>query len=90
MVGFGRYTYRYDSGHSGETLVVEFSPRKGDLSFYGLTTGAEAMLAQLGPHRTGKGCLYIKRLAAVDETVLCALIRSGVTEISTHWPVVKV
>ena len=89
MVGFGRYDYVYDSGHAGQSLVVGFAPRKAELSLYGLTVGATAgaLLARLGPHRLGKGCLYLRRLAAVDETVLRALIRAGLADTRARWPV---
>lgn len=89
MVGFGRYDYVYDSGHAGQSLVVGFAPRKAELSLYGLTVGATAgaLLARLGPHRLGKGSLYLRRLAAVDETVLRALIRAGVDDTRARWPV---
>jgi Domain of unknown function (DU1801) len=89
MVGFGRYEYRYDSGHGGESLVVGFSPRKAEMSLYGLTSGAETerLLPTLGPHRMGQSCLYIKRLDRVDARVLHALIRAGVTDCQSRWPV---
>ena len=89
MVGFGRYVYRYGSGHGGESLVVGFSPRRAELSLYGLTSGAEAdaLLPKLGPHRMGKACLYLKRLSAVDEGVLRGLILAGVKDLATRWPV---
>lgn len=89
MVGFGRYDYRCDSGTAGESLAVGFSPRKAELSLYGLSAGDRAadLLTRLGPHRSGKACLYIKRLAAVDEAVLASLIRAGLDELSTRWPV---
>lgn len=89
MVGFGRYEYRYASGHDGESLVVGFSPRKAELSLYGLTSGAEAegILPTLGPHRMGKSCLYIKRLDRVDTRVLGRLIRAGVADCQLRWPV---
>ena len=87
MVGFGRYEYRYDSGHGGESLVVGFSPRKAELSLYGLIAGTEVLLAKLGPHRAGKGCVYVKRLAAVDEAVLRAMIREGVADTTARWAV---
>ena len=90
MVGFGRYVYRYDSGHGGESLVVGFSPRMAELSLYGLIGVDDALLAQLGPHRAGKGCLYIRRLAEVDEAVLVGLIRAGVTALAARWPVMPV
>jgi hypothetical protein len=89
MVGFGRYEYRYDSGHGGESLAVGFSPRKAELSLYGLIGGreAEALMARLGPHRAGKGCLYLRRLSAVDEAVLREMIRAGLEDLGRRWPV---
>jgi Domain of unknown function (DU1801) len=86
IVGFGRYAYRYDSGQSGESLAVGFSPRKAELSLYGVTTGeAASLLPKLGPHQMGKACLYIKRLAAVDEAVLRGLIRAGLDDLGRRW-----
>jgi hypothetical protein len=89
QAGFGRYVYRYDSGHGGEGHVVGFSPRKPEISFYGLTSapGAAGLLERLGKHRMGKSCLYVKRLTAVDEGVLRAMIRAGVEETKARWPV---
>lgn len=89
MIGFGRYVYRYESGHGGESLVVGFSPRKAELSLYGLTSGAEAarLLPGLGPHRMGKSCLYVRRLDRVDTRTLGALILAGVADCRSRWPV---
>jgi len=89
IVGFGRYVYRYESGHGGESLATGFSPRKAELSLYGLIGGAEAeaLLPRLGPHRVGKGCLYVRRLAAIDEGVLRALIRAGRDGVEQRWEV---
>jgi hypothetical protein len=80
IVGFGTYRYRYASGREGEWPVVAFSPRKSDLTLYimpGFDCFAD-LLARLGPHRTGKACLYLKRLADVDLAVLRQLIEAGV------------
>jgi Domain of unknown function (DU1801) len=92
MVGFGRYVYRYESGHGGESFATGFSPRKAELSLYGLLGApeTEALLARLGPHRVGKGCLYVKRLAAVDEAVLRELIRAGLEDLGRKWEVAPV
>lgn len=89
MVGFGRYAYRYGSGHGGESLATGFSPRKAELSVYILPGLADfsALLSRLGPHRAGASCLYIRHLAAIDEGVLRALIRSGLDALARHWPV---
>jgi hypothetical protein len=68
IVGFGRYHYTYASGRSGDWMIVGFSPRKNDLTLYlmpGLEDQAER-LARLGRHKTGKSCLYLKKLADVD------------------------
>ena len=89
MVGFGRYVYRYDSGHGGESLATGFSPRKAELSIYLMPGGGDfgPLLARLGPHRMTKACLYIKRLAAVDESVLREVIRAGLEDLARQWPV---
>lgn len=89
IIGFGRYAYRYESGTSGESLAVGFSMRKAEISLYGLAVGpeAEALLPKLGPHRTGKACLYVKRLSTVDETVLSRLIRTGLAGLARRWPI---
>lgn len=92
MVGFGRYVYRYDSGHGGESLATGFSPRKAELSIY-LMAGGETlapMLTRLGPHRMAKACLYIKRLDAVDEGVLRELIRAGLEDLGRRWEILPV
>lgn len=80
IVGFGRYLYRYASGREGEWPVIGFSPRKNDLTLY-LMPGFEAqaaLMAKLGKHKTGKSCLYLKRLADVDQAVLEELITRSV------------
>ena len=80
LVGFGRYRYHYASGQGGDWPVVAFSPRKGDLSVY-LMSGFEGraeLLQRLGPHKTGKACLYLKRLAGLDLGVLQQLIADAV------------
>jgi len=76
IVGFGLYHYTYDSGRQGDMPLIGFSPRKAAMVLYGLgiSGGANPLLAKLGKHSTGKGCLYIKTLADVDQTVLAKLI----------------
>ena len=76
IVGFGRYRYTYASGHSGEWPIIGFSPRKNDLTLY-IMPGFDqqsALMAQLGKHKTGKSCLYLKRLSDVDRPTLQRLI----------------
>lgn len=76
IVGFGSYHYTYDSGREGDMPLICFSPRKAATVVYNMTgfTGAEALLAKLGKHTTGGGCLYIKKLADVDQKVLETMI----------------
>jgi Domain of unknown function (DU1801) len=80
IVGFDQYHYIYDSGREGDNLVVGFSPRKAANVLYGAIgfEGSEALLAKLGKHTTGKGCLYIKKLADVDLKVLETLLEKAV------------
>lgn len=78
IVGFGRYRYRYATGHGGEMCRMGFSPRKTALTLYmSHPDGRDALLARLGKHATGVGCLYIKRLADVDPAVLRELVAAS-------------
>lgn len=84
IVGFGKYRYRYESGREGEWPVIGFSPRKNDLTLY-VMPGFERfgdLMSRLGKHKTGKSCLYIKRLADLDLEVLRELIRLSVSEMA--------
>jgi hypothetical protein len=88
MVGFGRYHYTYASGRSGTWFVTGFAPRKRETTVY-IMPGFEpyaALLEQLGKHRLGKSCLYIKRLADVDMQVLETLIAQSVTDMAARYP----
>jgi len=81
IVGFGTHHYRYDSGHEGDAPLVGFSPRRAQLVIYlvgGYEERYQAALTKLGPHKTGKGCLYLKRLADVDQDALRELIDRSV------------
>lgn len=82
IVGFGTYHYKYESGREGDTVTVGFSARKQALTLYGVIFYDQgiAKLSQLGKHTTGKGCLYIKRLADIDEAVLTGMIRRAYQE----------
>ncbi len=76
-IGFGRQPYRTADGKEREWFAVGLAPRKAALTLYGLTYyGSNTdLLERLGPHTTGKGCLYVKRLDAVDRDVLTELVR---------------
>jgi hypothetical protein len=80
IVGFGSHHYKYESGREGDMPLVGFSPRKAAAVLYGVTGfgDSEALLAKLGKHTTGKGCVYIKKLSDVDRKVLEALIEKSV------------
>lgn len=77
IVGFGRYQYRYASGHQGTSALASFAPRKQHLVLYlagGFDDMYASLTAKLGPYKAGKGCLYLKRLSDVDLDVLRELI----------------
>jgi len=89
IIGYGRYAYTYDSGHSGETCATGFSPHKANLVVYILPGYADfdALLERLGKHKLGKACLYINRLSDIDLEILEQLIRAGLADLGTRWPV---
>jgi len=82
IVGFGTLHYKYESGREGDTCLVGFSSRKGDISVYGLGSAPrrEKLLARLGRHREGKGCLYLRSLGDIDAKVLEQLVVGAVAE----------
>lgn len=81
IIGFGKYHYKYASGHEGDNMIAGFSPRKQHLVLY-LGPGLEntALLARLGKHKATKGCLYVNKLADVDRDVLRELVAYSVAE----------
>jgi hypothetical protein len=88
IVGFGSYHYKYESGREGDTPLVGFSPRKAAAVLYGVTgsSDSDALLAKLGNHSTGKGCLYIKKLSDVDRKVLEAMVAKSVAAKRARHP----
>lgn len=88
IVGFGTYHYKYDSGREGDFFRAGFSPRKNALTLYimgGHKRHAELM-AQLGKYKTGKGCLYIKKLEDIDGAILRELIAASVEYMAEQYP----
>ena len=80
IVGYGQYHYQYASGREGDFMLTGFSPRKQALTVY-IISGFkpfDSMMKKLGKYKTGKSCLYIKRLSDVDEAVLARLISASV------------
>ncbi|MBD3668428.1 MAG: DUF1801 domain-containing protein [Kangiella sp.] len=77
MIGFGEYHYKYASGREGDWFLTGFAPRKQNISLY-IMAGFkryEELMGKLGKYKTGKSCLYINKLADVDEAVLKELIQ---------------
>jgi hypothetical protein len=94
IIGFGRYGYTYDSGHTGEMCLVGFSPRKGAVSLYLHTKSPEAaaLVGRLGKVKKSAGCIYVSRLEDIDLDVLGELIKTSVASAtkeftSKGWPV---
>lgn len=84
IIGFGRYRYQYASGREGEWMITGFSPRKGDLTLY-IMPGIEHfpdLMKRLGKHKTGKSCLYIKKLDDIDLSVLKELVAQAVEKMA--------
>ena len=80
IVGFGKYHYKYASGHEGDMCRIGFSPRKQSLTLY-IMVGSdkyESLMKKLGKYKTSVACLYIKKLEDVDQKVLTELISESV------------
>ncbi len=79
IVGFGSRHYKYESGREGDICLVGFASRKGDISLYGLggSPGNKELLAKLGKHTSGKGCLYLRKLGDVEPRILEQLFASA-------------
>lgn len=88
IIGFGTYHYRYESGHEGDFPRVGFSPRKAKLVCYLKldSVGAAPLLARLGKHGTGKGCLYINKLSDIDLRVLEELVADSYQAMAEAYP----
>ncbi len=88
IVGFGRYHYTYASGREGDWFLCGFSPRKANLTLYIMPgfSAYEDLLGRLGKHKTGKSCLYIKRLSDVDVDVLRELVEASVVSMRQRYP----
>jgi len=86
IIGFGKYHYKYDSGREGEICMVGFSPRKPNLVLYvGPGMEDEALMARLGKHKRGKGCLYINKLDDIDRKVLSEVVTRSVAEMRKRY-----
>jgi hypothetical protein len=88
IIGFGSYHYKHDSGREGDMPLIGFSPRKAATVLYNMSgfSGSELLRAKLGKHTTAKGCLYIKKLAEVDQKVLETLVVKSVGAMRARYP----
>jgi hypothetical protein len=87
IVGFGGYHYKYASGREGDWMLIGFSPRKQNLTLYIMSGFREfdTLMFQLGKHKTGKSCLYVKRLADIDLKVLESLMRRSIRYMRSNY-----
>lgn len=88
IVGFGSYHYKYASGHEGDSALAAFAARGRELVVYieADFEGRDILLARLGKHKTGKVCVYIRRLANVDLEVLEMLVARSIAETKRRYP----
>ena len=87
IVGFGSYHYVYASGREGDWPLTGFSPRKQALTLYIMAGFGhyDELMSRLGKHKTGKSCLYVKRLSDIDESVLRELIAASVDHMKSTY-----
>ena len=88
IVGFGAYHYKYASGREGDWFLAGFAPRKSNLTLYIMSGFAayDGLMKKLGKHKTGKSCLYVKRLSDVDLEVLRDLVDQSVAHMRATYP----
>jgi len=88
IVGFGTYHYQYASGHSGDAPLAGFSPRKTALTLYLSPEfdSKQLLLEKFGKHKTGKGCIYIQKIADINVDILNQMIKSSVRFLQQTYP----
>lgn len=87
IIGFGAYHYKYDSGREGVAMKIGFSPRKANMVLY-IMPGFENYkdkLVELGKHKTGKSCLYINKLADIDQAILSDIIKVSIDSMNAKY-----
>lgn len=88
IIGFGTYHYRYESGHEGDAPLLGFSPRKAAISLY-IYTGLEEhqyLLEDLGKFKMGKACIYVKKLADINEKSMIAIMKKSIEWVNEKYP----
>jgi hypothetical protein len=88
IIGFGRYHYRYASGHEGDAPRLGFSPRKAQTVVYAMSgfEGQAALVARLGKVKTSVACLYVNRLDQIDMDVLRQLAQRSLAHMRELYP----
>ncbi len=87
IIGFGKYHYKYESGHEGDAPLAAFAPRKDSLVLYFDTEyeDRDALLSQLGKHTSSKACVYAKKLEDLDLQILRKMIRNSMAHVTAHF-----
>ena len=86
IIGFGSYHYKYASGHEGDSMLIDFSPRKAEFSLYVSAPGKDnkQLLAKLGKYKMGKACIYFKKLSDLDLSTLEKLSKATIKYINEN------
>ncbi len=86
IIGFGSYHYKYASGHEGNAPLIAFSPRKSQFSLYvySQTDKSKTLMESFGKYKMGKACIYIKKLSAIDITILKNLCLETIKYLNEH------
>lgn len=87
IIGFGSYHYKYNSGHEGDAPLAGFSPRKDSIVLYFASEfeSREQLLEKLGKHKTGKVCVYVKKLEDIDISILKKLLKGSIAQIKKQY-----
>jgi hypothetical protein len=88
IIGFGSYHYKYESGHEGDAPLAAFSPRKDSLVLYFASEyeRREALLSQLGKHKSSKACVYVKKLSDINIKILETMVLNSMTHALKLYP----
>lgn len=86
IIGFGSYHYKYASGHEGDAPILGFSPRKAQFSLYiySKTDKSDELLEEFGKFKMGKACIYVKKLADIDVSILEQLCKETIAYLNEH------
>jgi hypothetical protein len=89
MIGFGSYHYKYESGREGDMFATGFAIRKSGPTIYIMPGYRDysSLLKDIGPHKLGKSCLYVKRVEDINLNVLQKLIKAGMKDLHNKYPV---